>query len=180
MTPQSSGTSFVLFSVHFYYINTGWAVGYVGTILRTTSGGTIWTPQTSGTSYDLHSVHFTDNNIGLAVGDWGTILKTTAGGEPVSVWSISTETPAAYRLSHNYPNPFNPITTIAYGIPQSGNVTLKIFDMAGREVRTLVNEYKDAGYYVVNFNGSSLASGTYIYRIESGRFVSAKKMILLK
>ena len=88
--------------------------------------------------------------------------------------------PHRFGLSQNYPNPFNPKTTIAYGIPQSGNVVLKIFDMAGREIRTLVNEYKDAGYYAAKFDGSSLASGTYIYRIESGSFVSAKKMVLLK
>jgi len=57
---------------------------------------------------------------------------------------------------------------------------LKIFDTAGREVKTLVNEFKEAGYYVARFDGSSLASGTYIYRIESGSFVSARKMVLLK
>ncbi len=88
--------------------------------------------------------------------------------------------PDKFFVDQNYPNPFNPATTIAFGIPQSGNVTLKIFDMAGREIKTLVNEFKDAGYYVAKFDGSSLASGTYIYRIESGSFVSAKKMLLLK
>ena len=94
--------------------------------------------------------------------------------------AVTIGVPDKFFVDQNYPNPFNPLTTIAYGIPQSGNVVLKIFDMTGREVRTLVNEYKDAGYYVVNFNGSSLASGTYIYRIESGSFVTAKKMVLLK
>ncbi len=88
--------------------------------------------------------------------------------------------PEKFYLHQNYPNPFNPLTTIAYGIPQSGNVTMKIFDIAGREIKTLVNEFKEAGYYVVKFDGSSLSSGTYIYRIESGSFVSAKKMVLLK
>jgi hypothetical protein len=88
--------------------------------------------------------------------------------------------PDKYFVDQNYPNPFNPATTIAFGIPDAGNVTLKIFDMAGREIKTLVNEFKDAGYYIAKFDGSSLASGTYIYRLESGSFVSAKKMILLK
>ena len=94
--------------------------------------------------------------------------------------AVTIGVPYKYFVDQNYPNPFNPLTTIAYGIPQSGNVVLKIFDMAGREIRTLVNEYKDAGYYAAKFDGSSLASGTYIYRIESGSFVSAKKMVLLK
>ncbi len=94
--------------------------------------------------------------------------------------AVTIGVPDKYFVDQNYPNPFNPHTTIAYGIPQAGNVVLKIFDMAGREVKTLVNEYKDAGYYVARFDGSSLSSGTYIYRIESGNFVSAKKMVLLK
>jgi hypothetical protein len=93
---------------------------------------------------------------------------------------VSIGIPDKYDLSQNYPNPFNPYTTIVFGIPQSDNVVLKIFDTAGREVKTLVNEFKEAGYYVARFDGSSLASGTYIYRIESGSFVSARKMVLLK
>ena len=93
---------------------------------------------------------------------------------------VSVGIPGKYDLSQNYPNPFNPITTIAYGIPQSGNVVMKIFDMTGKEVKTLLNEFKDAGYYVAKFDGNSLASGTYIYRLESGSFVSARKMVLLK
>lgn len=94
--------------------------------------------------------------------------------------AVTIGVPDKFFVDQNYPNPFNPLTTIAYGTPQSGNVTLKIFDMTGREIKTLVNEYKDADYYVAKFDGSSLASGTYIYRIESGTFVSAKKMVLLK
>ena len=79
-----------------------------------------------------------------------------------------------------YPNPFNPSTTIRYQIPQDGIVTLKIYDILGSEVTTLVNEEKLAGKYEVNFNASTLASGVYIYRIQAGDFVSSKKMILLK
>ncbi len=85
-----------------------------------------------------------------------------------------------YELRQNFPNPFNPATTIAYGIPHAGNVTVKIFDMTGREVRTLVNEFKEAGYHLAAFDGSSLPSGTNIYRICAGSYVSAKKMVLLK
>lgn len=88
--------------------------------------------------------------------------------------------PEQFRLQQNFPNPFNPITAIAYGIPHSGNVVLKVFDISGREIKILVNEFKDAGYYVTEFDGSSLASGTYIYRLEFGNRISAKKMVLLK
>lgn len=177
---QTSGTTNYLESVEFTDNSNGWVVGSGGIILRTTNGGTNWTPQTSGTSNHLSSVHFADNSTGWVVGSGGTILKTTTGGILVGIQSISTEIPEQFLLSQNYPNPFNPATTIAFGIPQSGNVTLKIFDMAGREVKTLVNEYRDAGYYVAKFDGSSLASGTYIYRLESGNYVSVKMMVLLK
>ncbi len=90
------------------------------------------------------------------------------------------EIPTAYNLAQNYPNPFNPSTTIRYQIPKGGIVTLKIYDILGSEVTTLVNEEKIAGVYEVNFNASSLASGVYIYKIQAGEFVNSKKMILLK
>lgn len=85
-----------------------------------------------------------------------------------------------YALSQNYPNPFNPSTTINYQIPNPGNVTIKIYDALGREVRTLVNEEKAAGSYTVSFNGSDLASGLYICTLRSGNFVAGKKMLLIK
>ena len=90
------------------------------------------------------------------------------------------EIPTTYDLAQNFPNPFNPSTTIRYQIPQDGIVTLKIYDILGSEVATLVNEEKVAGKYEVNFNASSLASGVYIYKIQSISFVNSKKMILLK
>jgi len=88
--------------------------------------------------------------------------------------------PIDFTLEQNYPNPFNPSTTILYQIPQDGIVTLKIYDILGAEVATLVNEQKVAGKYEVNFNASQLASGVYIYKIQAGDFVSSKKMILIK
>jgi len=88
--------------------------------------------------------------------------------------------PIKYELSQNYPNPFNPITNIKYQIQKTGLVTLKIYDLLGREIKTLVNEIKNPGRYVVSFNGSEFASGVYFYRIQSGDFVEVKKMVLLK
>ncbi len=88
--------------------------------------------------------------------------------------------PKEYSLSQNYPNPFNPVTNIKYQIPVNGLVSLKIYDIIGREIANLVNEYKQAGYYTVLFNGSSFASGVYFYRIQAGNFVQVKKMVLIK
>lgn len=92
--------------------------------------------------------------------------------------------PTEYKLEQNYPNPFNPTTKIRYSIPNVGSglalTELKVFDILGNEVTTLVNEQKEAGYYEVEFNASQFASGVYIYRLQSGSFLSTKKMMVLK
>jgi C1A family cysteine protease len=85
-----------------------------------------------------------------------------------------------YVLAQNYPNPFNPSTTIFYQLKYSGPVTIKLYDVLGREVKTLVNEEKSAGKYSVQFNGSNLSSGIYFYRMQAGSFVQTKKLLLLK
>ncbi|MDR3666388.1 MAG: T9SS type A sorting domain-containing protein [Ignavibacteriaceae bacterium] len=85
-----------------------------------------------------------------------------------------------YDLSQNFPNPFNPSTTIKYQIPKSGQVTLKVYDILGKEVANLVNEFKNEGKYDVNFDASKLASGIYIYQLKSNEYTSSKKMMLLK
>ncbi len=86
----------------------------------------------------------------------------------------------SFKLEQNYPNPFNPVTKIVYQIPQKEFVTLKVYDLLGREVATLVNEEKPAGSYTVLFNGENLASGVYIYKIRAGSFSAVKKLLLLK
>jgi uncharacterized lipoprotein YddW (UPF0748 family) len=88
--------------------------------------------------------------------------------------------PATYRLEQNYPNPFNPTTTIQFTLAQSGQTSLKIYDVLGREVRTIVDGVESAGMHTVSFAGSDLSSGVYFYRITSGSFVETKKMILQK
>jgi photosystem II stability/assembly factor-like uncharacterized protein len=90
------------------------------------------------------------------------------------------EMPFEYYLSQNYPNPFNPSTKINYSIPESGFVTLKIYDMLGREVAELVNSDMNYGNYSVNFNAKNLTSGVYFYRIQSGDFSQTNKMLLIK
>jgi hypothetical protein len=88
--------------------------------------------------------------------------------------------PTKYDLKQNYPNPFNPVTKIDYALPKQGYVTLKIYDVLGREVRTLINEVKQAGYYSVDFDASTLSSGVYFYKFESGAFSDIKRMMLIK
>ncbi|MBK7230427.1 MAG: T9SS type A sorting domain-containing protein [Ignavibacteriales bacterium] len=85
-----------------------------------------------------------------------------------------------FKLSQNYPNPFNPSTKINWQSPVSGHQTLKIYDVLGNEVVTLVNEYRNAGSYETDFNASSLSSGIYFYRLSLGSFIQTKKMLLIK
>jgi hypothetical protein len=88
--------------------------------------------------------------------------------------------PNSYNLAQNYPNPFNPTTTIKYSIPESGNVSLKVYDILGNEVASLVNEEKVQGVYSVTFDASRLSSGVYFYKIRAGNYFETKKMLLIK
>jgi hypothetical protein len=88
--------------------------------------------------------------------------------------------PEAFALIQNYPNPFNPSTRIQYSLEKAGPVSLKVYNVLGAEVATLVNGPQEAGSYTVPFTAQGLASGVYFYRLESGSFVSTKKLILMK
>lgn len=88
--------------------------------------------------------------------------------------------PIAFALEQNYPNPFNPATKINYALPTDRLVVLTIYDAIGKEVATIVNEYEQAGNYSIEFNGSTMPSGMYFYRLQAGSFVETKKMLLLK
>ena len=88
--------------------------------------------------------------------------------------------PHTYMLHNNYPNPFNPSTTLSYSIPELGMVELIVYDVLGKEIAKLVNKEQQAGSYEVQFDASNLGSGIYFYRIQAGDFVEAKKMVLMK
>ena len=111
---------------------------------------------------------------------WAVDNITIRACDLVGVPGEKNSVPQNYSLSQNYPNPFNPTSTIAYALPRAGNVKLTVYDALGREVQVLVDEFKTAGTYNVTFDGSSLASGLYIYRISAGSFTDVKKMILVK
>ena len=88
--------------------------------------------------------------------------------------------PHGYFLEQNYPNPFNPSTSIQYAISSRQFVTLKVYDVLGNEIATLVNEEKAAGSYEIGFDGSELTSGIYLYKLQAGSFVETKKMVLMQ
>jgi len=126
----------------------------------------------------LYILRVSDN----ALGDTGSVRRwcITIDYDIITGVSNNSGIINSYQLSQNYPNPFNPTTSINYSIPKSGLVTLKVFDILGKEVAKIVNEFKNAGNHEVDFNASSLSSGVYFYRIESGDFIDTKKMFLLK
>ncbi|MBZ0204204.1 MAG: T9SS type A sorting domain-containing protein [Ignavibacteria bacterium] len=108
------------------------------------------------------------------------IYDDSPGGNTPSVNMDDLTIPKSYELSQNYPNPFNPSTTIEYSIPNNAEVTLKIYDILGKEVATLVNEFKSTGTYIVNWNASNYSSGPYFYRLTAGDYTQTKKMFLVK
>jgi hypothetical protein len=105
--------------------------------------------------------------------------------EAIGINQISKEIPSSFKLEQNYPNPFNPSTNIKYRVP-SGSITdnkfvsLKIFDILGKEVETLVNEKQSPGEYEVNWDASQYPSGVYFYKLSAGDFSETKKMLLVK
>ena len=101
-------------------------------------------------------------------------------GVPENGSEVENIIPDEISLEQNYPNPFNPSTTINYQLPLKDHVSLKVYDILGNLISTLVDQEMEAGYHSVNWDASQLASGIYIYRIISGSFVSTKKMILMK
>jgi photosystem II stability/assembly factor-like uncharacterized protein len=161
----------------FVSANEGWMCGAYGSIYHTTTGGQSWTLQSYSTP-NLNYMTF-NGNTGLAFGDYGTILRTTNGGISF-IKETSNTIIGDYNLYQNYPNPFNPNTTIKYILPKEGHVSITIYNILGSKVATLLNEYKPAGSYSIQFNGSNLASGLYFYKLEAGLFTQVKKMMLLK
>ena len=117
-----------------------------------------------------------------APGDQGTLQSwcITIHYEGPSGIVNQSSTPKEYSLSQNNPNPFNPITNIKFDIPEEGFVSLKVYDIVGKEVATLVNEVKPAGSYIVKFDGSNLSNSVYYYKMQTGDFFEVRKMVLIK
>ncbi|MGA9291605.1 MAG: DUF4397 domain-containing protein [Ignavibacteriaceae bacterium] len=122
------------------------------------------------------------NQNGSAFGIFAALANGTVVqfGTLTGVESSPKSIPSSFNLEQNFPNPFNPATKIVYSLPKSSEVSLKVYNIVGQEVATLINQQQNAGIYSVNFNASNLASGIYIYRIQAGSFVSTRKMTLLK
>jgi len=184
----------------FTFINadTIWGVGgtynfgsgiYRGVLYKTTNGGINWGYQIPDTAIHIPAysyVQFTDKNKGWAYLTAPTGIHTRLGGDTtlLNVNQISNEKPEEFGLFQNYPNPFNPVTKITYQLHQGEHIILKVFDINGKEIVLLVNQYQRAGFYQVTFNGGNYSSGVYFYQltVSNGKevFTQTKKMLLVK
>jgi photosystem II stability/assembly factor-like uncharacterized protein len=159
-------------------------------VYRTTDGGNNWSDFNGGLMLNTYSIRAlvlkTTGNPTLFAGHGGTATASSGTGVYEYSWLASSVgnsnsgIPSTFNLSQNYPNPFNPVTKIAYQLPFSGYVKISVYDMLGREVATLIDGYKNAGYYNIEFDGTKFNSGVYFYRLFTDRFVNTKKMILVK
>ena len=149
-------------------------------VFLSTNNGSSWTNVNSGwTSKPVSALAVSGSD--LFAGSMGRGVWKRPLSEMTSVREVfESKLPNTFSLEQNYPNPFNPVTVIEYDIPSFSFVSLDIFDVLGRRAETLVNGYQNAQHYAVRFDASRFASGVYFYRLNAGRFVSTKKLLLIK
>jgi photosystem II stability/assembly factor-like uncharacterized protein len=153
-------------------------LGFAGVFITTRDTGRTWSVVEAPRRRPTYDVTFSDSLTGYAVGDSGMVLKF---GFPTSVTERANDVPPSEcELQQNSPNPFNPVTNFGFRIADFGLVTVRVFDVLGREVATLVNEVREAGGYEIHFDASNLSSGVYLYRLQAGRFVATRKMLVVR
>jgi photosystem II stability/assembly factor-like uncharacterized protein len=169
--------------VAFIDDSTGWVIGDLGFIYNTVDGGEHWVQQVSGTNADLNRLVFTENGeTGYIFGDNNTLLKYD---NTSFVNDNNGAVPLLFKLYQNYPNPFNPSTTINFNIAKEGIVTIKVYDILGNEMKTLLNESLTSGKYQLTWdgtdnNGNRVSSGTYFINMVSGSFNKSIKTVMVK
>lgn len=157
--------------------NDWWGLRTTTAIYYTSNNGTSWAQQHTGTGAFNHITKARNGFMLYAVGATGAVSKY---GPTTDITPINTTAPSEYKLAQNYPNPFNPTTKINFSIPQAGFTTLKVYDVLGKEVATLVSNQLAAGTYAYEFNATNLTSGVYFYSIQSNGFTETKRMMLIK
>jgi hypothetical protein len=181
VTLTGTATTWMSFSLdHPFYYNPAQSLvvqieqcGVTGTF----SGFSLAHTSTTGINSRTYSVGgcpYIYGGISTVVVNCGVTITPATKIDPI------TSQAGDYNLAQNYPNPFNPVTKISFAIPKSGLVTLKVFDVLGKEVASLVNSQKNAGSYIVDFDASNLTSGIYFYKLEVNGFVDTKKMMVIK
>jgi len=154
--------------------------GTSGGVYLSTNNGTNWTAVDSGlTNTNVTALAIIGANIFAGTGN-GVWRRPLSEMITTSVGTSQNNLPTQFNLEQNYPNPFNPTTTISYSLPHESYVRLSIFNTLGQNVRTLVNQFEEAGNKSVSFDAGSLSSGVYFYRLQAGTFSNVKKLLLIK
>ena len=183
-----------IYSIEFTNQNTGWASADGSKIFSTSNGGNNWSSTIlSPNSGRFTKVHFVNQSTGWLTGQYGRVFRTTNTGGLTNTTNTTNETPDKFKLSQNYPNPFNPSTIIKFSVPQLSSlhalgrdlVTLKVYNILGKEVATLVNENLQPGTYEIPFSINQYTniqypSGVYFYKIIAGDFTDTKRMLMIK
>jgi ligand-binding sensor domain-containing protein len=168
-----------LYVESFAAIGTNLFAGTWRGVFLSTNNGTNWTV-INNDLMDLYVESLAVSGTNLFAGTFNGVWRRSLSDMITNVEDQNTGIPSQFILEQNYPNPFNPSTTIIYSLPTSEFVTLKVYDVLGKEVATLVNEEKPAGSYEVNFNATDLSSGIYFYTLKTGKFSETKKLVLMK
>jgi len=177
---QNINVSGVVNSIYFINSNNGFAVTESGNISKTTNGGNTWVGQNSISVNSMNNVYFTGSNNGFIAGNFGTILKTTNGGL-VFISTHNNTIPENFSLSQNYPNPFNSSTVIKYELKNPAEVSLKLYNIEGKELMLLVNQIQTTGSYNLLFDSRDLTSGVYFYSFYlDNNFKETKKLTIIK
>lgn len=169
-------------AVYFYDSLNGYTAGSYGALYKSEDAGYNWTRIPTGVTNTFKKSFFFNKDEGWLVGTYGLLMKTVNGGGSGSPTSVEAEyiTPSEFYLDQNFPNPFNPSTTITFNVNRSGNYRLAVYDLLGREVAELVNRYLPSGQHFAAFDAGGLPSGVYIYRLSGAGQSHARKMVLLK
>jgi photosystem II stability/assembly factor-like uncharacterized protein len=179
---QISGTTEDIWDVLYVNSNLAYAVGgncsnlHHGIILCSENGGETWTKQDIPTDFATYRIFFINDSTGVAVGAGGTIMRT--GDVPTK--NQENDMLVQLSLSQNYPNPFNTTTSIRFQIPESYHVTLKVYNINGQEVATLVNEKMIPGSHEVTWDAEGIPAGVYFYKLQAGSITVSKKLVLIK
>jgi len=152
-----------------------------GGVFFTKDNGTSWSQINTGlpANTSVRSLVI-ENNIMYAAASSGIVYKRALSDVVTSVRNEISSIPKTFTLSQNFPNPFNPTTKISFSVPQKTNVSLRVYDITGKEVSVLLNQELEAGNYQTDFNASGLSSGIYLYKISADNFIQTKKMMLIK
>jgi len=176
LIPMNTVSSVFLNSASNIFL-TGVSTASTPVVAKSTNSGNNW----GVTSFPntVNKIYFLNPNTGWIACNNGQLYKTIDGGVLIAK-NISSEVPDKYSLFQNYPNPFNPTTKIRFAVPESVHAKVIIYDVMGREVQTLVNERLQPGTYETTFDGSTLNSGVYFYKLIGGSFSETKRMLLIK